>query len=739
MRLERLFLRLNLALVLLSVVAHEVAAGQYLFLAVAVAVVGAVWYYDARGRPLRLSNATATVVSLLIFIGTILRSMARGGVTGMRVLEVDVPTVGQFLIAFECLYLLREKRPRDYVWLYVVSAILMAIAGLLMPGVQYAPFFFLYALIGLTTLAAYNAWYEAREAGAETLRTARVRPGTLFLALPVTVLLMAPVGVIFALLPRRAVTTPLTSELVRGIGVQPVTGFSERVRIGTVGRILENPARVMRVRVYDADTGEALHLDSLLLRGVSLDRYVYADGAWEWRSGGWLQGEWYGFPWGGGDVSGIYAQSFPHYDVGYHRRLRCEIELQPLNTAVVFAPFAAEQVRIPRDRSLRANAVSHDLYQHPRRRHMRGYEVVSRLFEAKPPLEPPAGPTLRRAWRRAYLQLPPELARRVVLKAREVAPAAECPTPYDKAAAILRYLSNAREFAYTLDVSPTAGMEPVEDFLFVRRRGHCEYFASAMVVLLRCVGVPARLVNGFKVTEYNPIARYYVVRQSDAHSWVEAYLEPDGWRTFDPSVMRDAVTPKPLFVRRWWRNLYDASETLWVKYVLNYDHEMQGALYRSFRRLWDGIKRLWLRFAILAGADSLSFRRDEVRSALYWVRAALGLLLAIAGAVLAGMIGHRVVARLLRFRGARGGPAAAVRFYRRMEGVLARRGFRRDPWMTPWEFCDHLAASGWKAMEPVIQLTRHFYAVRYGGRTLSTAEREVVRAALAALRRAKTA
>jgi len=733
MKLEWLFLRLNLALVLVSVLAHEIAAGQFLFLAIAIVVASVVWYYDSVGRPLHLSDRVATLILLLIFIATLLRSMARGGVTGMQVLEVDVPTVGQFLIAFECVYLLKEKRPRDYVWLYAVSAILMAIAGLLMPGLAYAPFFLLYAVSGLAALAAYNAWVEAREAGAGVVSDARVSVGTVLLVLPVTVLLMVPVGAIFALLPRRAIPTPLASGIVQGIGVQPVAGFSERVRLGTSGRILEDPTRVMRVHLYDADTGEPLHLDSILLRGVSLDEYAYNDGEWEWRSSETSRGSWEDFPWGGGNITRIYERSFPRFGSGYHRRVRCVIELQPLNTMVVFAPFAPEEVKIARDRSLKANATSHDLYQHPRRGYMREYEVVSRLYDAAPP----SGSLLRTLppdIRETYLRVPAELPTRVILKAREIAPGSKFPTPYDKAVAIMRYLSNPEEFSYTLDARPTPGSEPIEDFLFVRRRGHCEYFASAMVMMLRSVGVPARLVNGFKVTEYNPLGGYYLVRQSDAHSWVEAYLDPDGWRTFDPSVMRDAATPRPLFVRRWWQNLYDATETLWVKYVLNYDHEMQAQIYGWFPRVADAARTLWMRLVLLAGAESLTFQRSEVRTALRWATLALRAVFVVGAAAVIGLLLAAGVRWWLRTRGARTGTAVATRFYRRMGDILARRGFRRETWMTPAEFADYLAASGWPAMEPVMTITRFFCEVRYGRRLLSPAERRAVRSALAALR-----
>src|SRR6185436_13828106 len=91
------------------------------------------------------------------------------------------------------------------------------------------------------------------------------------------------------------------------------------------------------------------------------------------------------------------------------------------------------------------------------------------------------------------------------------------------------------KFEYTLSLTWDPGKQPLSTFLFQQKKGHCEYFASAMAVLLRSVDVPTRLVNGFLMGEYNPIGDAYIVRESDAHSWVEVYLPGAGWTEFDPT------------------------------------------------------------------------------------------------------------------------------------------------------------------------------------------------------------
>lgn len=93
------------------------------------------------------------------------------------------------------------------------------------------------------------------------------------------------------------------------------------------------------------------------------------------------------------------------------------------------------------------------------------------------------------------------------------------------------------DFTYSRDYARTTRLDAVAEFLFVSRVGHCEAFASAMVLLARSVGIPARLVAGYRVGAKNPIFSHWVVRQNNAHAWVEAYLPEGRWATFDPTPM----------------------------------------------------------------------------------------------------------------------------------------------------------------------------------------------------------
>lgn len=109
-------------------------------------------------------------------------------------------------------------------------------------------------------------------------------------------------------------------------------------------------------------------------------------------------------------------------------------------------------------------------------------------------------------------------------------------SPYEKARAIQAYLQNQRNFAYTTSLESLSTVDPIHDFLFVRKSGHCELFASAMCMMLRSVGVPARVASGFRDGDWSEADGGYIVRRRHAHLWVEAYVSPRiGWVIFDPS------------------------------------------------------------------------------------------------------------------------------------------------------------------------------------------------------------
>jgi transglutaminase-like putative cysteine protease len=179
---------------------------------------------------------------------------------------------------------------------------------------------------------------------------------------------------------------------------------------------------------------------------------------------------------------------------------------------------------------------------------------------------------------RLFMALPEGLDPRIVDLGRRLSVGK---APYEAARAVEEYLT--RECAYSLDagIMPTS-RDPLSEFLFNTRKGHCEFFASAMATLLRAAGIPSRVVMGFQRGEWNELGGFYTVRQRDAHVWVEAYFEGVGWVEFDPSPRR-AENIAFLQGLGW----YDATVTPVIdylddkynEYVVNFNRRTQTSIF----------------------------------------------------------------------------------------------------------------------------------------------------------------
>jgi hypothetical protein len=164
------------------------------------------------------------------------------------------------------------------------------------------------------------------------------------------------------------------------------------------------------------------------------------------------------------------------------------------------------------------------------------------------------------------LQLPSVNLQRTRVLARKIAGRRK---PLAQAQALEAYLRT--HYKYSLDLGSQASSDPLEDFLFDRQRGPCGHFASAMAVMLRLQGIPARVVSGYYKGSWNPMLEQYLIRERDAHAWVEAYISDRGWVAFDPSPR---TTGGAMLARRWQLRLQENWEYLnyqWDRMVIQYD------------------------------------------------------------------------------------------------------------------------------------------------------------------------
>ncbi|HEY1217553.1 MAG: DUF3488 and transglutaminase-like domain-containing protein [Bryobacteraceae bacterium] len=384
-----------------------------------------------------------------------------------------------------------------------------------------------------------------------------------------------------------------------------------------------------------------------------------------------------------------------------------DVELEPADSAALFFAGTPESLDLRNLAVLRGASGQPFLARRPPG--VFRYSAYSRL-EERPEQTRAADPAppLNPADAARNLQLPASLDPRIAELARRWTSGAS--TDLDRARAIETQLSTG--YGYTLELPPVGTADPLADFLFVRRRGHCEYFASAMTVMLRTLGVPARMATGFESGVYNPLTGQWLIRASDAHAWVEAWLAGRGWTTFDPTppdpnrAARSTLAGFALYL--------DAARTFWSRWVVNFDPSRQGALADRFDEA--------ARVAGIRWFDSLSDTGTtwEQRAAGWLRRFGAALAAAILLAIGLWMFGpHSIRALRLhrRVSRARRSPtraADATLLYQRMLAILERRGYRKPPWFTPAEFAASLPAGPLAAT--VAEFTAAYNALRFGRR-----------------------
>ncbi len=343
---------------------------------------------------------------------------------------------------------------------------------------------------------------------------------------------------------------------------QPVAasmaGFADEVSLGSHGsRIYGNPQIILRV---EFPRGAPNNLSSLHWRGRSYDRF---DGV-RWSRTRNLPpslapSTWYE-RWGGAS-------------------LQQEIYAAPLDGQVLFALHPLLDVD-PQSRIQPIFDNAGDFLY---------WGSASPAYTATSITGRPPADALREAnrgfipARELFTQLPP-LSEEIRFLADSLL--AHLPTAYDQARALVEWFQ--AEFAYTLELPATPREATLEHFLLQRRAGHCEYFSTAMAVLLRTQGVPTREVNGFLGGEWSEFGEYLAVTQNQAHAWVEVWFPGWGWVPFDPTPAGGGEGEA--LVSWFWpgRFLFDALQHRWNRWVLDYSMENQFGLLQRTRNIFSG-------------------------------------------------------------------------------------------------------------------------------------------------------
>ncbi len=568
------------------------------------------------------------------------------------------------------------ERYRDHLYLAALSFGMVLMAAVLTVDSLFLAAFSLFALLAVTTFVSMEmkrSWAEAAGRAREPAELRRRMPwslSTTSLALMVTILVGAA-GIFFAL--PRITAGYLTAYAPRN---ELASGFSDEVRLGQIGEIQQSNQVVMHIRIADDKQGAY----DLKWRGVALSTF---DGRlWfnnkndrDRRLLSQSSGRFELLPGTIGPAE--YLRTRPASQIRYR------VVTEPMLGSDVFFLAPIAQVLYVNYRNIVVDLDTGAVLNSDRYRVISAYEAVSNL-------RTPTAVELRAATgelppeiQERYLQLPPKVDTRIAPLAQQVT--AKATNNYDRARALELYLQ--ARFGYTLQLPSTPPDDPVANFLFERKQGHCEYFASSMALMLRQLGIPSRIVNGFRTGEFNDLTGSYIIRARDAHSWVEAYFPGQGWVAFDPTPASD----RPL-AGAWQRMLlyFDAMSEFWREWVVNYDFSHQNTLGQNMtvsgRQYFADLQK-WLRrkYEALLETARKTRRRAQEQPREWGMRGVIALsgLLLLINARRLWRGGRR---EWLARRPASAPQAAASIWYERMTRSLARRGWPRAPAQTPEEF-----------------------------------------------------
>ncbi len=639
--------------------------------------------------------------------------------------KVGVSALGHLILFLSAVKLLQVKADRDWVFLYLISFFEVILAA----GLSLSPLFLLtltlYSLFALSTVLAFEIRKARRSVKVVETRLLVAPDSTLFrrlrkspiharsgearrLPLVSFSLMLFIFGLalpLFLIMPRTG-----TSALSRaGEGIRGFVGFSDSVTLGDVGRLQQSDQLVMRVRVEDPQPDGNR---KLRWRGVALD--FYNGRGWQ-RTGDRFVLERVN------NERGIFQLGTTE---DLQRLTTQTFYVEPIDTPILFA--APRAVALQGEIPYLSRDAEGALSTRPHYQERISYRVYSDTVE---PDEESLSQTLLGNARyfpaaiARHLQLPGKVDPRIARQASEWITQAGAVNQYAAARAIEAHLQN--DFSYSLDMK-AGGADPLADFLFNVRAGHCEYFSTAMAVMLRTQGIPARVVNGFQRGDYNEAAGVYTVTQREAHSWVEVYFpEANVWATFDPTPLLGRPASTRTGIKGWFSKYAEAIEMLWLQYVVGYDSQEQRSLAKSFSTRFNDF-RSWI-------TDKFKSLKDILAGWFSWVRlenedgsisyTRLFLLVLVSVLTIFGLM--RLVKRIRRLgfwrifkrRQVEDERGSTVEFYERMIKTLAARGLNRSTGETPLEFANMTK------MPDALKITQAYNRVRFGDEKLSASER----------------
>ena len=546
------------------------------------------------------------------------------------------------LIILGIIKFLGDIKPRDIWQVYLISFFILCGAATCNFDLEFGVIlivFTMISIIGLVCLNAKRGPYRLGPSGERRL---------LFFSLIWSASIVISASIFFLFLPR----SPFS--LFSGLSFTPSakTGFTEKISLEEVKDILESTDVAFRVLVKKPFAFRPYW------RGIVYEKY--SKGAW-------------------------YVSSLPkerRIDTFSLRKLggiKQVFYLEPYDGSSLFT------LEYPCRLTIRAKChhvikvwenLSFSL-TNPISRRIR-YEVYS---DPTPYL-----PQKSLANRDIYLKVPRDIKKRLSELAKSLV--GDIDNNLEAAKIINQYL-HSKPFQYSLHVPKIDRLDPILQFLFHTHRGWCEHFASAFVLLLRSIDIPARVVGGYVGGQWNALGHYYLVRQSDAHTWAEVWQDGKGWVRFDPTpILHKSYSH--FFISRF----LDYIRLRWYAYIINYDFTLQRKIIHKLTRYTFHPK--W----------RINLPKTKFRLSLKGIITVIGLCL------------------LLFFIYRHYTP---LNYYQRLKRTLAAHGLEIGPHQTGMELARLASERDPRMGQLVMKFIKTWYEVRYGGAAMDRERKEYLK------------
>lgn len=583
------------------------------------------------------------------------------------------------------------RTTRDYYQLYLLTFLCMLAASSLNIEIEMFYLILTYIVLFLWNMVAMTLLREWQRQESEPLFPFSLFHPYLWAGILISAVLAFAFALgIFFILPR--IQLGFFSNM-KSQKLQHVSGFSQNVSLGDISSIGDNAGLAMRVRVTSS---EPIRDHRFYWRGMALDHY---DGK-SWTTANQA-------------TRFLNEDSFSYFYSGNYLGdprllVKQEFYLEPIDTRVIFGQDRIVRIHGP------FTAITRDANQTltglTRLTH---YEVFSRINEfssARVVKDEPIPENIKTY----YLQLPQLSSEFHALSASL---AGKSQGVVDRILSVKTYLS--ANYAYSTNSLPQDQVDPISEFLFRKKSGSCEYFATSMALLLRDMGVPSRLATGYTEGEYNELGDFYMVRQTDAHAWVEVYLNGQ-WYMVDPSPRAEEAT-RSFFN---FGKFLESVSFFWDRYILIFSAQDQldtiSAAQDRYYQIRKSVKNVNDTLpALIVSKIKALWRQNR----LPIVTAAV--LIAILFLFVTWYMRQRKLRRIIN---------SPVLFYQRTLEILLAKGFSRSPEMTPSEFIESIRKKiPQNFEEDLSHLTVLFYRARFGNHNLSEAETVAVRDSLSRL------